>query len=179
MVEGDDERRIEYNMISEELWWDERRMHGSAEMREKQAEPQLRSSGNAGWCKELEKAGGAIEYLIDVPLRRAHPHHAHARIQHIHVPDRKADHKRDRRVASGSARSGVAMVRTHAMELVARGKRVTWCELVRVNEDRGKALDEQGSRTHMKIGPGAGENGRKDKRDAPDERNAGAGTGMG
>jgi hypothetical protein len=35
MVEGNDERRIEYNMISEELWWDERRMHGSTEMREK------------------------------------------------------------------------------------------------------------------------------------------------
>ncbi|KAJ7697134.1 hypothetical protein B0H14DRAFT_2649960 [Mycena olivaceomarginata] len=30
------------------------------------------------------------------------------------------NHKRDGRVASGSARSGVAMVRTHAMELVAR-----------------------------------------------------------
>jgi hypothetical protein len=35
MVEGSDERRIEYNMISEELWWGERRMHGSTEMREK------------------------------------------------------------------------------------------------------------------------------------------------
>ncbi|KAJ7791042.1 hypothetical protein B0H14DRAFT_2625407 [Mycena olivaceomarginata] len=28
---------------STELWWDERRMHGSAEMTEKQEEPQLRS----------------------------------------------------------------------------------------------------------------------------------------
>jgi hypothetical protein len=53
------------------------------------------------------------------------------------------------------------------------------CELVRVNEDRGEAIDEQGSRTHIKIGPGAGENGGKEKRDAPDEGNGGAGTGMG
>jgi hypothetical protein len=45
------------------------------------------------------------------------------------------------------------------------------CELVRVNEDRGGAIDGQGSRTHIKIG--AGENGRKEKRDAPDEGNTG------
>ncbi|KAJ7820236.1 hypothetical protein B0H14DRAFT_2600100 [Mycena olivaceomarginata] len=43
------------------------------------------------------------EYLIDMPLRRARPHHAHAR---THLPDRKADHKRDGGVASGSAQSG-------------------------------------------------------------------------
>ncbi|KAJ7840917.1 hypothetical protein B0H14DRAFT_2587133 [Mycena olivaceomarginata] len=43
-----------------------------------------------------------------------------ARTQHIRVPDRKADHKRDGRMASGSVRSGVAMVRMHTMELVAR-----------------------------------------------------------
>ncbi|KAJ7860738.1 hypothetical protein B0H14DRAFT_2576508 [Mycena olivaceomarginata] len=105
--------------------------------------------------------------------------------------------------------TGVAMVRTHAMELVARYRarmrgsiwagltkrvscamgrglqyiwaraNVSWCELVRVNEDRGEAIDGQGSRTHIKIGPGAGEHGCKEKRDAPDEGNAGAGTGMG
>jgi hypothetical protein len=46
------------------------------------------------------------EYLINMPLRRALPHHTHAQTQHIHVPDRKADHKRDGRVASGSAQSG-------------------------------------------------------------------------
>jgi hypothetical protein len=60
MVEGNEERGIENNMISEELWWNERRMHGSAEMREKQAERQLHSSGNARGCKELEKLGGAM-----------------------------------------------------------------------------------------------------------------------
>jgi hypothetical protein len=60
MVEGNDERRIEYNMIGEELWWGERRMHGSAEMREKQEEPQSHSPGNARGCKEFEKAGGAV-----------------------------------------------------------------------------------------------------------------------
>jgi hypothetical protein len=129
--------------------------------------------------------------------------------QHIRVPDRKADHKRDGRVASGSARSrrtGVAMVRTHAMELVARyGARMResiWAgptkkvscamgrgchaihmgegqtyELVRMNEDRGEAIDEQGSHTHTKMGPDTGENGRKEKRDAPDEGSAGAGMG--
>jgi hypothetical protein len=57
MAEGNDEPRIEYNMISEELWWDERRMHVSAEMREKK---ELCSSGNARGCKELEEVGGAM-----------------------------------------------------------------------------------------------------------------------
>jgi hypothetical protein len=57
-----------------------------------------------------------------------------------------------------------------------RGANVSWCELVRVNDDRGEAIDGQGGRRHIKIGPG--ENGRKEKRNAPDEGNAGAGTGM-
>jgi hypothetical protein len=56
---------------------------------------------------------------------------------------------------------------------------VSWCELVRVKDGRGEAIDGQRGRRHIKIGPGAGENGRKEKRDAPDEGNAGAGTGMG
>jgi hypothetical protein len=71
------------------------------------------------------------------------------------------------------------MVRWHAMELVARygarmrgsiwascamGRGVSlqsiWArgkpgELVRVKEDRSEAIDEQRSRTHIKIGPGA------------------------
>ncbi|KAJ7819624.1 hypothetical protein B0H14DRAFT_2600552 [Mycena olivaceomarginata] len=139
--------------------------------------------------------GAACRLLIDVPLRRARRHHAHARTQHIRVPI-------ERLITNGTGewpeaaheveRTGVAMVRTHAMELVARelgdgpgcvtaihiGEGQT-CELVRVNEDRGEAIDEQGSRPHMKIGPGGGENGCKEKRDAPDEGNAGAGTGMG
>ncbi|KAJ7836478.1 hypothetical protein B0H14DRAFT_3704962 [Mycena olivaceomarginata] len=185
MVEGNDEQRIEYNMISEELWWDELRMHRFTEMREKQEEPQLRSSGNARGCKELEKAGGAVEYLIDVPIRRARLHHAHARTQHIYVPDRKADHKREGEwpVAAHEVKgTGVAMVRTHAMELVARyGARMRgsiWagvsCAMGRGVSlqyiwARGKrvgceAIDEQETRTHIKIGPGAGENGSKEKK---------------
>jgi hypothetical protein len=101
------------------------------------------------------------------------------------------------------------MVQTHAMEPVGRyGAQMrgsTWAglttrvscamgrgvslqyiwvrgkpgELVRVNEDCSEAIDEQGSRTYIKIGPGAGENGCKEKRDAPEEGNTGAGTGMG
>jgi hypothetical protein len=38
------------------------------------------------------------------------------------------------------------------------------CGLVRVNEDRSEAIDEQETRTHIKIGPGAGENGSKEKK---------------
>jgi hypothetical protein len=60
MVEGNDEWGIEYNMISEELWWDERMMHGSAKMR---------ASGNARGCKELEKVGGAMERCNPTPRR--------------------------------------------------------------------------------------------------------------
>jgi hypothetical protein len=55
MVEGNDERRIDYGIVV-----GERRMHGSEEIREKKEEPQLRSSGNARGCKELEKVGGAM-----------------------------------------------------------------------------------------------------------------------
>ncbi|KAJ7878878.1 hypothetical protein B0H14DRAFT_2567165 [Mycena olivaceomarginata] len=61
--------------------------------------------------------------------------------------------------------TGVAMVRTHAMKLVARygarmrgriwaglTKRGRTCELVRVimNKGGGEAIDEQGSRTHIR-----------------------------
>jgi hypothetical protein len=61
-------------------------------------------------------------------------------------------------------RVSCAMGRGVSLQYIwVRGKRVSWCELVRVNEDRGEAIDEQGSRTYIKIGPGAGENGSKGK----------------
>ncbi|KAJ7791057.1 hypothetical protein B0H14DRAFT_2625418 [Mycena olivaceomarginata] len=132
--------------------------------KKKREEPQLRSSGDARGCKELEK--------------------------HTRVLDRKVDHKRDRRVASGSARSGRdrsgdgADARDGAgstvfsadaredlgwadYELVARWAEGQTCELVRVNDDRGEAIDGQGGRRHIKIGPGAGENGRKENETRP------------
>jgi hypothetical protein len=71
MVEGNDEQRIEYNMISEELWWDERRMHGSAEMREKQEEPQLRSSGHARGVQSIREIGrGHVKMQPNTAINR-------------------------------------------------------------------------------------------------------------